>query len=120
VSAWILLGFAIVAEVVATVALRMSAGLTRPIATGTVIVGYVAAFWLLSRVVLVLAPSVTYAVWAGVGISLVAIAGVLVFGEAMTWPKVVSLILIVFGVVGLSLFGDPAHHSSDASSEVAS
>lgn len=105
VVTWALLAVAIVAEVVATIALRSSDGLTRLWPTVVVIAGYGAAFWLLSRVVQSLQVSVTYAVWAGAGTALVALAGVLFLGEGMTWPKAVSLVLIVLGVVGLNASG---------------
>lgn len=102
-SPWVLLGVAVVVEVGATIALRLSQGLTRPVPTLVVVVGYGVAFWLLSRIVQQLPTSVTYAVWAGAGIALVAIVGVVAFGEAVTPVKVASLVLVVLGIVGLHL-----------------
>lgn len=104
-GAWVLLGVAVVAEVVATVALRYSVGLSRLWPTVLVVAGYGVAFWLLSRVLLALPASVTYAVWAGAGTALVALVGVVALGEGMTWAKAASLLLIVAGVVGLNVFG---------------
>ena len=48
---------------------------------------------------------VAYAIWAGLGTALVAVVGVLVFGEAVTLARLLSLCLIVMGVVGLQLTG---------------
>ena len=111
-SPWILLAAAVVAEVVATVALRFSAGMTRPGPAVAVVVGYATAFWLLSRIVQSLPASVTYAVWAGAGVALVSIVGVLLLGESMSGPKALSLRLIVVGVVGLNVSGGA--HAQDA------
>lgn len=111
-SPWVLLAVAVVAEVAATIALRLSHGLTRPLPTLVVVVGYGAAFWLLSRIVQHLPASVTYAVWAGAGIALVTVAGVVLFGEALGATKAVSLALVVLGIVGLHLHGGA--HGADA------
>lgn len=112
-STWSLLAVAVVAEVVATVALRFAAGFTRLGPTLVVLAGYGVAFWLLSKVVQQLSASVTYAVWAGAGTALVTLVGVLALGEVMTWPKAASLALIVAGVVGLNVFGE-AHQPARA------
>lgn len=105
-QSWVLLAVAIVAEVVATIALRFSNGLTRLWPIIIVVVGYAAAIWLLSLSVKSLYVSVVYAVWAGVGTALVAVAGALFLGEGMTWAKAGCLGLIIAGVVGLNLVGD--------------
>ncbi len=46
---------------------------------------------------------VAYAVWTGVGASLTAIVAVALFDEPMSVLKIVSLVLIVAGIVGLNL-----------------
>lgn len=104
-NAYLLLGLAIVAEVAGTIALRFARGLTRPLPTLIVVVGYGLAFWLLSVVVQRLPAGVTYAIWAGAGTALVAVVGVVALGEPMTWGKFASLALIVAGVIGLNLSG---------------
>jgi small multidrug resistance pump len=53
--------------------------------------------------------ALTYAVWSGVGTALIAVAGVTMFGETMNLFKVLSLLLIVAGVAGLSAAGGGAH-----------
>ncbi|NLE70642.1 MAG: multidrug efflux SMR transporter [Actinomycetales bacterium] len=49
---------------------------------------------------------VAYAVWTGIGASVTAIVGMVWLGEAVTVGKIVSLVLIVAGIVGLHVFGD--------------
>ncbi len=48
---------------------------------------------------------IAYAVWTGIGASVTAVVGMVRLGEAVSVGKVVSLVLIVAGIVGLHLFG---------------
>ena len=104
-AAPVLLGFAIVAEVLATVALRSSDGFTRLLPSVVVVVGYAVSFWLLALVLRELSLGLTYAVWSAVGTALIAAIGVFAFGEPATALKLASLALIIMGVVGLNLAG---------------
>jgi small multidrug resistance pump len=101
----ILLSFAIVAEVLATVALRFSHGFSRPLPTLAVVAGYGLSFWLLSLILRDLPMGFVYAVWSAAGTALIAGIGILAFGETATFLKFASLALIVAGVIGLNLAG---------------
>jgi multidrug transporter EmrE-like cation transporter len=103
--AWLLLGFAILAEVAGTLALRASDGFSRPLPSAIVVVGYGAAFWLMALVLREISVSVTYAVWSGVGTALIATIGMTMLGEPVSALKVLSLAAIVAGVVGLNAGG---------------
>jgi small multidrug resistance pump len=103
--AFLLLGFAIVSEVIATLALRASDGFSRPLPVAAVIVGYGLSFWLLALALKDIPVSLTYAIWSGVGTALIAVGGVLAFGETMNAMKLASLAVIVLGVAGLSVAG---------------
>jgi small multidrug resistance pump len=100
-----LLTVAIAIEVGATIALRQSDGFTRPVPTAVMAVGYLTAFYLLSLTLRTIPVSVTYAIWSAVGTALLAVVGILVFGESANGWKIVSLVLIVVGVVGLNISG---------------
>jgi small multidrug resistance pump len=102
---FLLLSFAIVAEVGATIALRVSDGFSRPMPSVIVVVGYGISFWLLALALKDIPVSLTYAIWSGVGTALVAIAGVVAFDETMNVMKLASLAIIVLGVAGLSAAG---------------
>jgi small multidrug resistance pump len=102
-SAPILLALAIVTEVAGTVALRASDGLSRPLPTVIVVIGYGLSFWLLALVLKDLSVGLTYAVWAAAGTALIATIGILAYDEAATPLKLASLALIIVGVVGLNL-----------------
>ena len=101
----LLLSFAIVTEVAGTVALRYSEGFTRVAPSVIVVLGYGASFWLLALVLRELSIGTTYAVWSAAGTALIAVVGVLAFGEPATALKLASLALIIIGVVGLNLAG---------------
>ncbi|MBF58232.1 multidrug efflux SMR transporter [Halomonas sp. FeN2] len=101
---FVYLVLAIVAEVIATSALKASMGFTRPLPSVVVVVGYGLAFYLLSLVLRTLPVGVAYAIWAGLGIVLVTLVGIVVFGEKPDLPAVVGISLIVAGVVMLQVF----------------
>jgi small multidrug resistance pump len=103
--AFLLLGFAIVSEVIATLALRASDGFSRPLPVVAVVVGYGLSFWLLALALKHIPVSLTYAIWSGVGTALIAVGGVLAFGETVNAMKLASLAVIVLGVAGLSVAG---------------
>lgn len=100
-----LLALAISAEVLGTVALRMSDGFSRPLPSVAAIVGYVLAVALLAPVLKELDLGLVYAIWAGVGTAVIAVIGVLAWGEPAGAIKLLSLGAVILGVVGLNLSG---------------
>ncbi|GAA0404853.1 QacE family quaternary ammonium compound efflux SMR transporter [Acrocarpospora corrugata] len=104
--AWILLACAIVTEVTATTALKLSDGFAHKGWSVLVVIGYVASFILLSRALKLQMPvGVAYAVWAGIGTAAVAGIGTLFLGESMNLAKAGGIVLIIGGVVLLNLAG---------------
>ncbi len=102
-NAYLSLGLAIVAEVVATSALKASDGMSRPGPALLVVVGYGAAFWLLSLTLRSLPVGIVYAVWSGVGIAGIAVIGALLFGERLGVAHALGMGLIIAGVVVLTV-----------------
>ena len=104
--AWILLTGAIVSEVVATVSLKLSNGLTRPAPSVVVAVGYLLSFVLLAQALkLQLQVSVAYAIWSGVGTAAITVIGILLLNEPLTAGKALGIALVIGGVVTLNLAG---------------
>ena len=101
---YIFLAFAIVSEVVATTALKASAQFTKPVPSIIVVVGYAISFYLLTLVLRSLPVGITYAIWAGMGIFLVAVIGAVYYKEIPDLPAVVGMALIIAGVVVLQGF----------------
>ena len=79
-----MLAGAILSEVVATLSLRASEGFSRGGPTALMAVGYVVSFVLLAQALKRgMGIGVAYAVWAGVGVALVAILGRVLFNEPL-------------------------------------
>ncbi len=101
---YLLLAGAILLEVMGTISLRLSDGLSRPVPTVLVAVGYLSAFVLLAQVLARGLPvGVAYAIWAGAGVALVALIGAAFLGEGLTWVQAGGLVLVIAGVAALEL-----------------
>ena len=107
---WVFLSLAIVTEIMATTALKYADGFTRPIPTLTAITALALSMYLLSLTLRVLPVGVAYAIWAGVGIVLVSLIGVVVFSQRLDWPAVMGICLIVAGVLSINLFSNSTSH----------
>ena len=108
--AWVILGFAIITEVIATTALRYTEGFTRIIPTAITLLGYGLSFFALSRILNDIPLAITYAVWSGAGISLVAIIGWLWLGQKLDAGALVGIGLIIAGVIVINLFSSSVAH----------
>ena len=107
---WLYLAIAIVAEVMGTSFLKATAGFTKPLPSLAVVAGYGLAFFFLSRTLDAIPVGVAYAVWSGVGVTLVAAIGWLFLGQKLDAAAVGGMGLIVAGVVVLNLFSKSAAH----------
>ena len=104
---YLFLALAIVGEVIGTTFLKVASG-EKAVWWAYAItgVGYVFAFWMLSLSLGRGVPLGTaYAIWAGVGVVLVAIISWLVFGELLTWQQILGIALVAGGVVLLEAGG---------------
>src|SRR5262245_21908479 len=101
---WWYLMIAIVAEVIATSALRESDGFTRPVPIAIVTAGYSAAFYFLALTLREIPVGIAYAVWSGIGIVLISIVGWLLFDQKLNAPALGGMALIVAGVVVLNVY----------------
>ncbi len=108
--AYLFLALAIVAEVVATSALKATDGFTRLGPSLVVVAGYGLAFYLLSLVLRSVPIGIAYALWAGLGIVLVAVVGMVVYGQRPDLPAMLGIALIVAGVVVIQLFSRLGAH----------
>jgi small multidrug resistance pump len=107
---YLLLGAAIVVEVIATTALARSAGFTKLLPSVVAMVGYAFAFWLLSFSLQVMPTGVVYAIWSGLGIVLVTAVAWLWSGQSLDLPALTGLGLIVAGVLVVNLFSKSLDH----------
>jgi len=107
---WLILGIAIVSEVIATSALKASDGFTRLLPSVIVVVGYGIAFYCLALVLRTLPVGIVYAIWSGVGVALIALVGWLLYGQTLDLPAVVGIGLIVAGVAVLNVCSKTVAH----------
>jgi len=101
--AWLLLAGSVLAEVLGTIALRHADGFTRPIPALSTAALYALAIWLMSLSVRQLDVGLAYAVWAGAGTALIAVIGMLAFGESAHVLRLLGVGMIIAGVVTLNL-----------------
>lgn len=99
---WVFLGIAILAEVTATSALKLTDGFTRLLPSAMVVAGYGFAFYFLALTLRTLNVGVAYAIWAGVGMALIALIGWLVLDQSLDAAGVAGIALIISGVILLS------------------
>lgn len=106
---WIALGIAIVAETVATSAMKASEGFTKLVPSIIVLIGYGVAFYFLSQTLKSIPVGIAYAIWSGVGIVLISLAGWLLFGQKLDAPALIGITLIISGVAVMNVFSQSAH-----------
>ena len=107
---WLILGFAICAEVIATSALKASEGFTRLFPSILVVVGYAISFYLLSLTLKVIPIGITYAIWSGLGVVLISLVAWYFYGQKLDLASVIGILLIVAGVMVLNLFSKVTVH----------
>jgi small multidrug resistance pump len=109
-SAYLFLGAAIVAEVIATSLLKTSQGFTRLWPSVATVVGYAISFWCLAQTLGTIPTGVAYAIWSGVGIVLISLIAWGVFGQTLDTPALVGMGLIVAGVLVINVFSRSVAH----------
>lgn len=105
---WLYLAAAIVAEVVGTSFLKSAEGFTRLVPSIVVAVAYGIAFFFLGLALKTIPVGIAYAIWAGVGVALIAVAGYAFFGQRLDAPAILGIALIIAGVVVIQAFSRTA------------
>ena len=102
-NVWGVLGLCIVAEVVATTLLTKSDGFSRPVYGVIAIVLFGGCFWAMAHVLTRIPVGVAYAVWSGLGVTLISVTGWLFLRQSLSVMQMLCIALIVVGAVGLNL-----------------
>ncbi len=100
---WIYLVLAILFEVFGTSMMKLSNGFTNLVPSILMFAGYAASFTFLAFTLKTVDVSVAYAIWSAIGIVLITFIGIYFFGEHFSYPKIISIIVIIAGVVSLKL-----------------
>ena len=107
---WVFLAIAIIGEIIGTSFLKSSDGFTRPGPTLVSLGSYLVAFYFLSLTLRVVPVGIAYAIWAGVGIVLIAAVGYFFHGQKLDLPASIGIGLILAGVLVINLFSRTVAH----------
>jgi len=107
---YLFLALAIVAEVIATTSLKATAEFTKVVPTIIMIVAYLVSFYFMTLVLKFIPLGITYAIWSGIGIVLVAIVGAWKYKEIPDLPSILGMGLIILGVIVIHAFSKNIIH----------
>lgn len=107
---FVCLAIAIVAEVIGTTALKASESFTKPLPALLAVASYGLAFYFLALTLRVIPVGIAYAIWSGLGIVLISIAGWVLFRQSLDMPALIGLALIIGGVVVINVFSGSVAH----------
>jgi len=102
--AYLSLAIAIIAEVVATTALKASEGFSHLAPSVLVVAGYAISFYCLSLTLKDIPVGIVYAIWSGVGIVLISLLGWTLYQQKLDLPAMAGMGLIIAGVLVINLF----------------
>ena len=100
---WLILILAGLFEVVWAVGLKFTDGFSKPLPSVITLAAMGASFYFLSLAMKALPLGVAYSVWVGVGMVGAVIVGIMAFNEPVSVLKLVSVLLIISGIIGLKL-----------------
>lgn len=98
-QAYILLGVAIIGEIIATGSLKATDGFTKWAPSVISILAITICMYTMSHVMKILPIGITYATWSGVGIVALSLVGIFKYKEIPNIPTTIGLLLIVIGVI---------------------
>lgn len=100
---WLYLIIAGVFEVVWAAGLKYSNGFTRLYPSLITVIGMIISFYFLSLATKTLPIGTAYAIWTGIGALGSIIVGIILFKEPFSLLRVLFLLLILIGILGLKL-----------------
>ena len=105
--AWVLLFVAGLLEMAWALLLKQSEGFTRLGPTIGFVISLFLSMFLLAQALKTLPVGSAYAVWTGIGAAGTAIVGMLWLGESRDVVKLISLVMLVAGIIGLRVTSSP-------------
>lgn len=100
---WGILFLAGIFEIFWAIGLKYSEGFTKTIPTIFTIITMILSFYLLSLALKSLPIGTAYAVWVGIGTVGTVIAGITLFGETINFIRLLSILFILLGIIGLKI-----------------
>lgn len=101
---YLFLSFAIISEVIGTTLIKNTNGFTLLLPTVVTLLAYGISFYFLSLCVQTIPTAIVYAIWSGLGIVLIAIAGFLINKQVLDLPAIIGILLIITGVIVIKVF----------------
>ncbi len=109
---YLYLALAILGEAIAINALKASEEFSKLVPATIGILGYMCTFYFLVLALRVIPIGVAYAIWAGVGIVIIAAAAYFLHQQALDFPAIIGITLIILGVVVIQVFSATVHTTS--------
>jgi len=106
--AWSYLVIAGILECGWAIGMKYTEGFTKLAPSIAVIATMIISIWLLSESMKTIPVGTAYAVWTGIGATGVAALGMLFMGESREVIRIICLMLIIAGIVGLKLVAPEA------------
>lgn len=107
---YLYLSIAIIAEVIGTSALKASQEFTKLGPSIIAIAGYGASLYFLSLVLKTIPVGIAYAIWSGIGITLITITGTLLYKQMPDIPAIIGMTMIISGVIIINVFSKFVSH----------
>lgn len=101
--AWLFLLLAGFFEICFTIALKFSQGFTKLIPSLITGIFIILSFFCVSQAMKTIPIGTAYAVWAGIGAAGTVACGIIFFGDSCHIIRLVSIMLIIIGIIGLKL-----------------
>lgn len=101
--AWLILVLAGLFEVGWAIGLKYAEGFTRWWPTVWTAVAMIVSLWLLGLALKSLPIGTAYSVWVGIGSVGTVILGIVLLGESVNAARLISIMLIIAGIIGLKL-----------------
>lgn len=106
---YLFLTIAIIAEVVATSALKASQGFSVLMPSIITILGYAVALFFLSLTLKTIPVGIAYAIWSGAGIVLISTVGWIFFKQHLDLAAIIGLGLMLAGIIVINVFSNSTH-----------
>ncbi|MCH7386015.1 SMR family transporter [Acinetobacter modestus] len=106
---YLFLTIAIIAEVIATSALKSSQGFSVLIPSIITILGYAVALFFLSLTLKTMPVGIAYAIWSGAGIVLISTVGWIFFKQHLDLAAIIGLGLMLAGIIVINVFSNSTH-----------
>lgn len=107
---YLILLAAIFFEIIGTSFVLMSQQFTRFWPSVTVILCITVSFYLMSLTLKYMPIGIVYAIWSGLGVTMIALVGLVVFRQKLDFPAILGIGLIVAGILIIHLFSSSSPH----------